>query len=473
MTLNGSTRLPFSAAAACLAVFTTAAGSTSMDRWPPFADRRDASTSGQRYVLVHEAKQRGIRYELCERGRGEPPAKSANESDVKAGRADGLAVGAKDRVIAAGQINKLPYDVRVFDKSGGFVLFDTYYTLGKGHVVSYVNDAGEVVLEKSLKDLFGGVPDGAKRTVSSIWWSKGWFLDDRRGSIVVVAVGDQIREIAIKDGAITTPSLPTMLTWLRHGTEASRSMIFDAIAEQPSEDLKVACSTVVGIAHDNKQPLGLRLRAVVVLARAGDPADLEALFLQSVEPDVPPDERSYAIAHLPVILGDRAMPALRTALRAPDAVPWIAGQDGWVGLGEVAVPELCRMLLNRKESAQFRRGAAAALERLGFKAAVDPLLKAASDPEESVANSAVNAVIQIAPANLEERLIELFVAGSTQDSRLALHFKTKPSRRAIPGLRAAQARPGLGQTDVRWIKQAIAACEALPPVPAASQPIRK
>ncbi len=465
-----STGVSLRIATAGFAVLATAAGSASTDPWGLFLDRRDASASGRRYVLVHQAKGTGIRFQLCECGPGRLPARSATTRDVLAGTAEPLDVAFGDRVLAAGRIKRLPSDVYVFDKPGGFVLFDTYRRLGKGNVVTYVNDAGNVAFSKTVKDLYGGVPVGAVRSGFSVGWSRGWFVDERRRSIVVVATGNEFREIAIQDGSTTEPSFLTMLGWLQHGTDATRELMFGVILERPIEDLKLACSTVIGIAHDPKQPMGLRLRAAIVLSRAGDPATFEKLFLSSVENDMPLSAREFAAAHLPEVLGERSVPVLRKLLRDPERSVRRASQNGWVGLGESAVPMLCAMLLDKEESALFRHGAAAALWRLKSQASVDPLMQAARGADAFVANMALNAAIHIRAPKLESHLLQMLLAGSTQDTRVALYFAKWPSRAALPALRVARERPGLDPFGLLFFDDAIARCEALSPKSAASRP---
>jgi HEAT repeat protein len=217
---------------------------------------------------------------------------------------------------------------------------------------------------------------------------------------------------------------------------------------------------VTTVAQDEKHPVAVRLRAAVASKKAGDDPRAGELFLAAIPRGQEESLREYAIAHLGEILGDKAIPHLRDAMRGKADEAWSAAKDALAGFGEDAVPVLVEMLKEEKESPDYRGGAAHALGDMGKAgaAAVPALLEAVSDKVEYVANAAVNAAVAIGAPDLEERLAEILLKGSTQDSRLAGYFEDHPSDAAVKALVAALGRTKAATYERRRVLESLRKC---------------
>jgi hypothetical protein len=89
-----------------------------------------------------------------------------------------------------------------------------------------------------------------------------------------------------------------------------------------TEDLKAATPIAMKTFHDGDEAMELRLRAAVVLSRAGNPVAAEPLFAAARAEDQPAEVRGYAVRHLPAVLGDGALPVLRELMRGPAGALW-------------------------------------------------------------------------------------------------------------------------------------------------------
>ena len=216
------------------------------DSWMPFRNQRVVSPSGQRYVVIKELKKgRGITFEYCERtpvrlqtiGPISPEAKTSFELKKAPGSIDR---NPADKLLAEGKVMQLPYEVLVPDTLPGFLLFEQYYSLGTAKAVIWISDEGEETLSFTVQQLYDGVPAGATRSVSSLWWSKGVFLDEAAGSIVVVAAQHQMREIVIAESEIREPDVARIAEWTTRSTLEGRSLALDVLATKTPDALKAA-----------------------------------------------------------------------------------------------------------------------------------------------------------------------------------------------------------------------------------------
>lgn len=425
------------------------------DSWMPFCNQRVVSASGRRYVVIRQAKQ-GVTFELCERAAGAPAMLPAQASPI-AVKQDDVARDPNDRLVVAGTFGQEPLAVLVPDTLPGFLLFEKYGNVGGGKSVAWIDGAGNETVGLKLTEIFGAVPKAATYTVSSIWWNEGYWIDEAQRSIVVVAAGDELREIAIADGAVTTPDGARLAAWCTAGTVAARSLALEVASRRDRAGRKDAVPLAMRIFHDEHEPLALRLRAAVLLAAAETPVACEALFAAARGQDQPEPVRRYAVRHLPAVLGEQAIVVLRELMRGKAGPLWGDCYQAFVAIGEPAVPTLVAMLGERDETSDYRGGAAHALREIRSKDAFEALLLASADPSEYVANAAINAAIATGGDRLGERLIALLDEGSTQDGRIALWLKEHPTRAALPAIDKALARATDG-TDREWLAEARAAC---------------
>lgn len=206
----------------------------------------------------------------------------------------------------------------------------------------------------------------------------------------------------------------------------------------------------------------MRLRAAVALHRAGVKPPAAELFAAAHAEDQPAPVRRYAVQHLPVVLGEAAIPVLREVMRADGrsvwgGTVWGDAHQAFATIGEPAVPTLLEMLEERGGSADYRGGAAHALAAIRSPRARDALLRVARGDDEYVAGAALGAIVALGGPALDGDLVALLENAPLLVPSIALHFERHPARTAVPALEAAL--PGV--TDAlyrRWVKDAIVAC---------------
>lgn len=440
----------------------TASVPATRDSWGPFTPKRVVAPDGKTYVVVRETKKNfHLRFELCTRRPGVAPIKPAEGRFLHHGaKPDPSRRDPKDKLTAEGKIDQLPLDVRVLNGGRGFVLFEKHGGVGYGKTLIYVNGKGEVAWSKTLEQLFGAVPAKSKFSVSSIWWNRGWWIDHRAHTVFLSTVGDELREVSLTDGSAEAPAFGRLLATCESGVPDAKRQALELISRREADERKLATPIAMSLARDERQDLGVRLRAAVVLARAKSRVDHTKMMLAACASHQPEAIRRYAARHLVDLLGTDAIPYLRKMMRGKATAVWHDCQKAFVALGDQAVPTLLEMLADGKESPDHRGGAAHALAEIGSTKSLDGLFTAIATADEYTANAACNAAIAIGHPKLAERLAALLAKGSTQDGRIALFFQDAPNALAIPALEAAVKRHD-GNSDrytAKWIRQALDSC---------------
>ncbi|MBI2922506.1 MAG: HEAT repeat domain-containing protein [Planctomycetes bacterium] len=425
------------------------------DSWAPYPHQRVVSPNGKHYVVAQSKAFGEWTFEMCRRRDGAAPIAPAKEDRWEPEKVD-VSRDPEDKLLSGGKLSKCPLDFRVLDDEPGAVLFETYGWVGSGSAFALLDAAGRLRWSVQLGDLFSIQEIGRfQRSVSSTWWYRGWWVDEGRQRIVSIAYGDLLREIDLKEGTVTTPGPEVLLTRFQEGPLPDRLLALEVSARLKPKGLSAVATLLL---EDAAQPLEVRLRAAVALRALGEAPAAEKLFLEAIPLGQPEETRGYAIAHLPDILGEKAIPHLREAMRAGGDAGWGPAMDGFESLGEQAVPALVEMLGETKEPANYRGGAAHVLGNIRSAAALAALLEAISDPEGYVANAAANAAIAVGGPELDDRLAEILLAGSTQDSRLAGYFEDHPSAKAVKPLLAAGGRSKPDTYERRRIVSALKQC---------------
>ncbi|MEZ5966705.1 MAG: hypothetical protein R3F56_22900 [Planctomycetota bacterium] len=434
------------------------------DEWEPFQDRREVSASGLRYAVVRETRDFKLAYELCRRRDGVAPMTAAPgpRRGWPGGEPPPIGRDPMDSLVVEGKLDQLPMQVHVADTFDGLLLFDHYASVGHGKIVRWIDDKGVLRAQHTLDDLFGRVPLGARRTVSSIWWSRHVSIDDERRTAVVVACDDELREVAFGDGAITTPGRAQVLAWCERGPASRRAAMLEVVGRWPAGAADLAAPTLLRVLQGEDEDMALRCRAATALRTLGSiPVghDLAMdVFTRGRSRGQATDTRGYALANLALVAGDAALPILRELLATEKSTLWHDVSRGLVSLGPSAVPSLREMMFEADKPVHFRAGAAAILGEIRDARAVESLLRAAAEGEEQLVNSALNAVVAIAPPDLGERLISLLQAGTRDDARIVLYFRSHPTPAAVSALEVAARRFAAGTTERGWVDEALARC---------------
>jgi len=446
---------------AVLALLALLCGPAFADSWMPFRDKRVVSPSGRFYAVVRGGKG-GVSYELVERRDGAPAMKGAVAADsygIRKGSGGSIDRDPEDTVVVTGSVPQLPMDVRVLEGGRGIVFFEKYARIGYGDVVTFVDAKGRIAFRHALRALFDQPTRSSfTRSVSSIWWYSGFAVSEARNLVLIVAAEDRLVTVSLEDGEVATPAPEALIPGFREGTPEERILFLETAARlKPKGMLPEA----LAIAGDATETVSIRLRAAVAVKRAGGSARFDPLFLTGVAKGNPPDVRKYATAHLGEVLGKGAIPIMRDLMRGPaDNDVWHPAQEGFVSLGEAAVPTLCEMVVEKDQSPDYRGGAAHALAKIGSKQAIDALLTATAEPRDAyTANAAVNAAIAIGAPDLGRRLAKILEAGSTQDGRIAMYFESNPADYARNPLKAALKRAAPDSFAARRIQAALTALD--------------
>ena len=451
-------------AAAAVAVL-TAASATLADSWAAFPAQRVVDPTGEFYVVVRE-KDRTVSFVLARRAEGSPrveplpshakktPEPAATPIDVRPG----------DAVLAGGTLPQSPYQLLVSSEGHGFVALERYGALGGGDAVIVVDAKGKVRVRRTLEQLELDA-SRYRRTVSSLWWLAGGWIDDRAREVVVLAADGEMRAVGLEDGTVRTGRDADLRRAIELPDPRAQALALEVAAERKVEGFATLRASVLA---DPGRDLAVRLRAARTLAEEGH-EEARALLAETAlgrggragsgGEDASEADRRYAVEHLPAALGTDALPHLREILRGPAGPFWNAAQKGFVGLGEKAVPTLIGMLHEDGQSSDYRGGAAHALREVGSAEALPALLQAVADPVDYVANAAVNAAIATAKAtgkDIDDELVALLARGTTQDGRLAAYFQQVRHPGAAAAVRSALARHPEDSYPYRALTKALA-----------------
>ncbi len=407
------------------------AGAAVADSWMPPVAERFVDGRGDYHVIVSPTgaftyARRGAENEPVTHRRDDESRWSESKIDVRDG----------DRNLATGSLPHRPMRVAVSSTGRGFVALDHYARCGYGEIAVVVDGAGKTVHRLTLARLFPdtNISDAFTHSVSSIWWLGGAWIDDDDGSAVIVANGGLVRVLDLATGETREGGADDLVRALAHPSAEARNLALELIREKQVGGVEAA---LVRIVDNPETPTSTRLRVAVILAERGDPRGRPLVAAAAAVPlpdGVSKDDHEYAVANLPVVLGEEAMPLLRDLMRGPAGDAWHAAQRAFASLEEKAVPTLLAMLAEAEATPDYRGGAAHALREIGSPDSLDGLLAAVGDANEYTANAAANAAIAIGGKDCAEALLAHLVAGCTQDGRIAMSFEDVKYAAAVPAL---------------------------------------
>ncbi len=438
------------------------------DSWLPFSDLAEASPSGRRYVIVRTDGT----FEIHARRDGAAPYVPPVRAKDRSRPAPPVSPEAGDRRVARGELPHLPLEVHVAN-DGGFVAFEKYAHLGYGYSVVVVAPDGAIRAKLRLSDLFDrSIRKRFVHSVSSIWWKRACWLDERRGAVFVLTRGNQVRAVALADGGVCDPGVEPVLERIVEGEGSSRRVALEAALEASWPE---AVPVLRRMAHSAAFPIELRLRAALGLPDLRRDSALQALFRRCASATAEASVRAAALSGLPEALGEEAaVPILQEAMKGEGTV-WEAAQGTLTRIGRPAVSLLCERVRDCSRSDVARQQAAHALEIVRAPEAVPSLLEAARTMSYWAGWSALRAAIVSGGPELRPGLLRRLEQGSAYDGSLAAeYFRHHPGPDAIPPLEAACERwqgPIDGSRDfggmgVDWmrrdslvsIRAALAAC---------------
>lgn len=396
-------------AVVCFVLLITA-GPAGADSWMRRDHLIEVSPDGRFYVAIA-----GSGYTLAERvaeGQWQAPATLTIERvDVEVdGRRRQVrvpVVDPADRIIGQGRLAHEPLRAHVLSGGLGLVLFERFGGMGSGSVLTRIDATGHQRFAWTLADLFEPhVIAAFSRSVSSIHWSRGWWVDEVDG-VVGLAYGGTVlglpRLVELAGAGFLGVPLdgsapgPLAESALRRETRSSTSAlgleILDAVIHRDSPDLDAWLAEAQA---DEAASLRVRMRAEAALWLRGGTPPLRLIESTWLETGVGDSLRSDAISLLGLARGAAVLPQLQQiAVEGPKA-DRAAALAAIESLGDRAEgPALSRLLADEGARMDVRAAAARGLGRTGDAELVAPLLDRAARAEPVLAGALFGAVASL------------------------------------------------------------------------------
>ena len=346
-----------------------------------------------------------------------------------------------------GTLPQLPLEAMVFNGNLGAVLFERYGEIGVGDTLARLKADGTLGWRLSLRDLFDRkVIDTFTRTMSSIWWNRAWWVDERRGKAVLVSRGGHVREVDLKSGKAAAGGPESIIASFPHpaALEAAIEM-----------KLEGARGPAARFAADKSQPVLVRFLAATLSGKVPEPLVEAALGNKR-----PLKERRLVIR----LLGTEHVEALeRAAMRretAYDAIRAIAG------LGSART--LASVIAAGDTEQAARRFATDALGKLPADRVGKAIESEFADADAAVAGALLRAGITARVESLsalvvqqEETLIRALDHGHAPIEWTAEHFTKHPSTEAVDALLKTFGKHQRNPRHARKLIAALRACTGL------------
>jgi putative membrane-bound dehydrogenase-like protein len=244
----------------------------------------------------------------------------------------------------------------------------------------------------------------APRTPNSVAWERTeaiaaaldrMLADPDRATRLAVLQHMRREKIAVR--------LATVSPWLREEREPARvAVLLEALRDQPAAPAR---DLLLAVVQDRAHRADNRLTALAIVVQGLDAqSEGKVLDLAEVAEDGP--VLAAAVRQLGKRPALKSVPLLKRKLASDNAEVRAAALEA---LAELRSPEgnaPARQLLEDRD-ARVRQAAAKAAGKLGVRAAVDGLLKAAGDPESDVRRASLDALRELR----EPRALPLAVAG--------------------------------------------------------------
>jgi hypothetical protein len=431
--------------------FLILASAASSDMWGSWHAKRVADPYGRHYVVLryHDGSN-SARYTFAEIGPDAPPAESEEYEEYENWKDWSIGGGLRegDRIVSRGSLETPSYDVIVSATGMGFVGVEEWWHFGHGNAVTIVPADGGAKITRTLVELLTPREiDAFPRSTSSIWWLRGAWLDDAARKVVLVSRAGHLRTVGWDDGSVAEGTDADVVRALALPYPAARTLALELASERRIGAAKGAAAALL---EDRSEPLPIRLRAAVALASIGDLRGKD-LVVRSADAERALAEdpaAEYAVAHLPSVLGEKAIPLLAELLREGVAeAMW-----GFYALGHRAVPALTALVR------EGQADAASVLLWLGTRQAVPALLGAICAEDRWLAQAAAKAAIELSGDEIAPELTETLRRGTKAPHAVATFFREVRWPEAVPLLLDALEDP---PEDVReWDLEKIVAALA-------------
>ena len=341
------------------------------------------------------------------------------------------------------------------------MLFENYAAIGRGNTLTYL-EGGDVKWTVKLDALFAKDEIARfRRSVSSVWWYRTWWVDEPRGKVVMVSKLRQIREADLATGKVTTPKPGVLMAAI--SLPHARKEALEIAAELK---LKEALLIARPVANDPKAPIDVRLRAAVAVQAAGGPRVERELFVAALDEKQALKDREFALRAIRNSLGKGGLDLLEKAARQR-ATAW-AASHAIAEYPDEGAKVLGRIITGAGSAQTTRQYAALALTRMPGAPIAGVIRKSFKNASADAADALLYAALNRGVKNLsqlvyehEKTLIRVLNKNTGRTAWIARHFQNNPSTDAVkPLLRAAKANANDRRTK-RAILDALRACTGL------------
>ncbi|MHC4953522.1 MAG: hypothetical protein ACYTGZ_06500 [Planctomycetota bacterium] len=252
-----------------------AAGLVRADSWSPYGERLEVAENGKRYIVLgpYDYEKHTTAFLIYER-----------KADTKAPRVienertdeNKVAVDPGDRLIKKGALKQQPLDAWMLSATPRAVLFEEYANVGGDTTLSLLQSDGKVKWRHSL-DAFKLDAKKFRQSTSSLWWYEGWWVDEARGRIVLVAKGRQYREVELDTGKIHEAKEAVVLDALKSPSARVRRAML-RMCWRADEKPRGWVKRVLALRDDKSEPVPIRLEAAWAVSGQVEDEEMLAIF---------------------------------------------------------------------------------------------------------------------------------------------------------------------------------------------------
>jgi hypothetical protein len=340
-----------------------------------------------------------------------------------------------ETVVATGKLPQLPLDVHVLKSEPGAILFEKYAGIGNGDTLALLGADGKLRWRLTLDQAIPGGSGGAMASVSSIHWSRAWWVDEARGLALLAAKNGILSAVDLNSGKARKPEPEEILGVLALPWAGDRALEV-AVEMVPPEALREAAEELSA----NASPV-LRLRAAAVVDECGGPEVTRGIWLDALADEVDLADRKAVVLFAGKHISDLSL-LEKAALRKD------VGVEAVTVLGErKAVAELAGLLTSAAIGPAVRDRAAQLLGGLDGDEVAEAIDKEMEDATAQEGGALLAAAIASKATDLERRLqhheallLKILDKETGDLGWLAGYFRGRPTSEAVQPLLKALAR---------------------------------
>jgi hypothetical protein len=424
-------------------------GVAQADSWAPYGQKLRISEDGKHFLVLSWPSGNGMRasFHFYERRKGTRPPREVDRKVI---------VDKDDWLVHSGEIEQRPLDAWMLSAPLRAVLFEEYGRVGGRTTLALLEANGSIPWKLKLRDL-NFDPTKFTRTVRSTWWKRGWWVDEARRRIVLVALGEQYREVELLTGRIHKVDGSVLVKAIANPSHQVRLAALETCTDKepkPAGWIEAARA----VRDSREQSLRVRLAAAFALHVGASERPKPGFCEESLNHLDDPDVRWRSFHHVRDMFPDKALAiCLAIAEGYPDWNSWqvhraIAAQ------GERGIAALVEIASDPKASRQRRVAAASAIVSSNWRGRHATFARIVRTGDERFATAVLWNFLNRTNRLLAHALAEALKEPGAGDRPIAILLKRNASRKFIQALEAARDRSKPGTETHKSIDAALAAC---------------